>query len=105
MFFIEALLPLATLATVAAGVSRNGDGIHPKASSTQMNVNETTCNGKTYTYQQLAGYGFIPSNARDEYGETIGGIGSSVALNKTAWKKLNNGSYTGILWALPDRGW
>lgn len=105
MFFTGVLLPFAALMTVAAGVSRSKDGIHPRASSTQMYVNETTCNGKNYTYRQLAGYGFIPSNARDEYGETIGGIGSSVALDKTAWKRLKNGTYSGILWALPDRGW
>ncbi|MCJ1482125.1 hypothetical protein MMC06_002287 [Schaereria dolodes] len=50
-------------------------------------VNKTTCNGETNTYQQLAGYGFIPSNALDKFGDTIGGIGNSIALDKTAWTK------------------
>lgn len=68
-------------------------------------MNQTTCGGNTYTYQQLAGYGFNPSNATDSAGDTIGGIGSGIALDKTAWTKLANGSYTGVLWALPDRGW
>jgi hypothetical protein len=68
-------------------------------------VNQTTCNGKQYTYQELAGYGLIAGNARDEFGDTIGGIGSAIALDRYQWKKLRNGSYTGILWALPDRGW
>jgi hypothetical protein len=66
-------------------------------------VNQTTCNGKQYTYQELAGYGLISGNARDEYGDTIGGIGSALALNRSQWVKLPNGSYTGVLWALPDR--
>jgi hypothetical protein len=68
-------------------------------------VNQTTCNGKTYSYNALAGYGFVPSNARDMYGDTLGGLGSSLALDTKAWKKLEDGSYTGILWTLPDRGW
>ena len=34
-------------------------------------VNQTICNGKQYTYQRLAGYGFVPSNARDRYGDTV----------------------------------
>jgi hypothetical protein len=67
-------------------------------------VNTTTCNGKTYIYEQLAGYGYVPSNARDKYGDTIGGIGSSAVIEKSSWKKTGN-SYTGILYALPDRGW
>ena len=67
-------------------------------------VNTTTCNGKTYVYEELAGYGFLPSNARDKEGDTLGGIGSSIAIDKNSWKKSGN-SYTGTLYALPDRGW
>lgn len=40
-------------------------------------VNSTTCNGKSYSYNELAGYGLIPSDARDKFGDTIGGIGSA----------------------------
>lgn len=68
-------------------------------------VNQTTCNGKQYTYQELAGYGSVPGNATDEFGDTLGGIGSAIALDRYQWTKLENGSYTGILWGLPDRGW
>ncbi|TEY78300.1 hypothetical protein BOTCAL_0050g00320 [Botryotinia calthae] len=68
-------------------------------------VNQTTCNGKTYTYQALGGYGYIPGTARDKFGDTIGGIGSAIAMDRKSWEKLDNGSYTGVLWALPDRGW
>jgi hypothetical protein len=68
-------------------------------------VNQTICNGRTYTYTELAGYGFIPSDARDRYGDTIGGIGSSIALDRSKWQKTSDGSYVGVLWALPDRGW
>lgn len=43
-------------------------------------VNSTTCNGKQYSYSELAGYGFVPGNARDKFGDTIGGIGSASEL-------------------------
>jgi len=75
------------------------------ASAAVAFVNQTTCNGKQYTYQELAGYGLVSGNARDEFGDTLGGIGSSLALDRSQWKKLPNGSYTGVLWGLPDRGW
>lgn len=73
--------------------------------STNSVVNKTTCNGQTYIYEELAGFGFIPSNARDSHGDTLGGFGSSIAIDNASWKRLPNGSYTGTLWALPDRGW
>jgi len=68
-------------------------------------VNQTTCNGKTYTYQELAGVGILSGNATDEFGDTIGGIGSAIALDRNSWMLEHDGSYSGILWALPDRGW
>ncbi|KAL8994279.1 MAG: hypothetical protein Q9169_005695 [Polycauliona sp. 2 TL-2023] len=68
-------------------------------------VNQTTCNGKQYTYQQLAGYGFVPSNARDSSGDNLGGWGSAIAIDQKTWRKLKNGTYTGTLYAVPDRGW
>lgn len=76
-----------------------------RAAISQSFVNQTTCNGQTYTYQELAGVGILSGNATDGFGDTIGGIGSAIALDRTKWKKLRNGSYTGVLWGLPDRGW
>lgn len=68
-------------------------------------VNQTTCAGTTYQYTGLAGFGLIPSNATDKYGDTIGGIGSSIAVDQATWRKESLGSYTGTLYAIPDRGW
>ncbi|KAI9751661.1 MAG: hypothetical protein M4579_005966 [Chaenotheca gracillima] len=85
----------ATSDAAATTVSRN----HPSF------VNQTTCNGNTYTYQELAGYGFLPSTRRDKFGDTLGGFGSSLAFDTGSWRKGRNGVYTGIVWLLPDRGW
>lgn len=70
-------------------------------------VNVTTCNGKVYTYSSLAGYGRLAADARDKFGDTIGGIGSAIALDKKSWKskKGKKEAYTGIVYGLPDRGW
>ena len=96
MFVTAAFLSL--LAVASAGL------VSPRSYKDTV-ANQTTCDGTTYKYHNLAGYGFIPSNARDKYGDTIGGIGSSIAIDQSSWKKNRNGTYTGILWAIPDRGW
>lgn len=70
-------------------------------------VNETSCNGKKYIYEELAGWGTLPSDARDKFGDTIGGIGSAIALDKKSWKRKpgKEKAYEGILWGLPYKGW
>jgi hypothetical protein len=72
-------------------------------------VNVTTCNGKKYIYEELAGYGKLPANFRDKYGDTLGGIGSAIALDpkKSKWRKNKGmkGAYEGVIYGLPDRGW
>jgi len=71
-------------------------------------VNVTTCNGKKYVYEELAGYGKLPANFRDKYGDTLG-VGSAIALDKkkSKWRKNKGkkGSYEGVIYGLPDRGW
>ncbi|KAF2280041.1 uncharacterized protein EI97DRAFT_454971 [Westerdykella ornata] len=53
------------------------------------------------------GWGLFASDARDRFGDTIGGIGSAIALEGKSWKrKKDKGeAYEGILYGLPDRGW
>ena len=99
------MLLLYSLAAFLTLSSCSAASVFPRASPV---VNQTTCDGKQFTYQYLAGYGFIPSNARDKYGDTIGGIGSSIALDRSSWKKKSKRGkdyYTGVLYVLPDRGW
>lgn len=73
---------------------------HPRAA-----VNQTTCASTTYRYTGLEGYGRLPSNARDKYGDTIGGIGSSIAFDPASWRRTGRDAYAGIVYCLPDRGW
>lgn len=102
---------LLLLPASAANIVRRHDD-EDTTSSTAAAVNTTTCNGRFYAYTELAGYGYVPGDARDRFGDTIGGIGSAVALEPGSWARSGDGAggadgsvYTGVLWALPDRGW
>ncbi|KAH6618248.1 esterase-like activity of phytase-domain-containing protein [Chaetomium sp. MPI-SDFR-AT-0129] len=85
-------LALAGLTTHAAA----------KAITTKRSpASSVSCNGQSYTYQELAGYGSVASDARDSFGDTIS-IGSSMSIKN--WSRSGD-SYTGTLYGLPDRGW
>ncbi|KAL9102168.1 MAG: hypothetical protein Q9163_002642 [Psora crenata] len=100
----HAIFALVTALTALVARCSSHAGLNLRDFSKTV-VNQTKCNGKQFTYEQLAGYGFVPSDARDKYGDTLGGYGSSIALDRRSWLKTEDGSYTGVLWAIPDRGW
>jgi len=79
-------------------------GLAKKSGNATAPVSQTTCNGRKYTYDALAGYGFLPSDSRDKFGDTLGGV-SSLALEASSWKKTREGVYEGVIFVLPDRGW
>ncbi|KAI0266403.1 esterase-like activity of phytase-domain-containing protein [Gloeopeniophorella convolvens] len=58
--------------------------------------------GKTYINKGLVGFGLIPSNATESTGDTIGGIGSAIALR--SFTPATNRSFQGTLVVQPDRG-
>lgn len=67
-------------------------------------VSQTTCGSRKFSYEELAGFGSVPSDARDKFGDTLS-MGSSLALDRSSWKKRKQGGYEGVVWGLPDRGW
>jgi hypothetical protein len=99
MYFHLSLAATAALASLVAAAP-SPINRHQKAP-----VGQTNCNGNTYTYKEMAGYGFVASDARDKFGDSIGGMGSSAALDLSQWRKTNKGNYEGVLYTLPDRGW
>ena len=64
-----------------------------------------TFEGSTFVNKGLVGVARVPSNAVDQFGETLGGFGSSMAMDLSTWHKKHDGSYPGTLYMLPDRGW
>ncbi|WP_407159679.1 esterase-like activity of phytase family protein [Bradyrhizobium sp. STM 3557] len=61
--------------------------------------------GQTFVNKGLVGVARIPSNAVDQFGDTLGGFGSGMAMDLDSWHKNRDGSYGGTLYMLPDRGW
>jgi len=61
--------------------------------------------GSTFVNQGLVGVARVPSDARDQFGDTLGGFGSAMAMDLNSWKKNRDGSYAGTLLMVPDRGW
>jgi hypothetical protein len=91
-------LPLAAALGVAAPAL---------TASAQTSV---TFEGSTFVNQGLVGVARVPSDAKDAYGETLGGFGSAMAFVPGTWKLLKSkaypaGTYTGQLTMVPDRGW
>ena len=62
-----------------------------------------TLGGTTISHQGLVGVGRIPAAERDKFGETFGSL-SGLALDLRAWRRSTDGTYTGTLYAQPDRG-
>ncbi|KAF7341254.1 Phytase-like domain-containing protein [Mycena venus] len=71
------------------------------ASSAAVSV---SLGGVTYVNQGLVGFGRIASNFTESTGDTLGGIGSAIAIKPGTWQALSNGSFTGTLVVQPDRG-
>jgi hypothetical protein len=61
--------------------------------------------GQTFVNKGLVGVARVPSNAVDQFGETLGGFGSGMAMDLNSWRKNSDGSFGGTLFMLPDRGW
>src|SRR5215471_1445226 len=61
--------------------------------------------GASFINHGLVGVARVPSDAHDQFGDTLGGFGSAMALDINSWKRNRDGSYTGTLLMVPDRGW
>lgn len=86
----------------SAPSSSSSSCVIPPASK---NLYSATVNGDTFINHGLVGAGVVASNARDEFGDTMGGWGSGIAVDQASWKKNSDGTYSGVLYGQPDRGW
>ncbi|RMY49124.1 hypothetical protein D0863_15223, partial [Hortaea werneckii] len=67
--------------------------------------NSSTCSGITYINRGLVAYGTVAADARDKFGDTLGGFGSAAAPDVSSFTLTQNGTIKGTLFATPDRGW
>lgn len=66
-------------------------------------VDSVTVGGSSFVNQGLVGVGRIGSATRDKYGETFGSM-SGLTFDAKSWRRSGD-SYSGIMYALPDRGY
>lgn len=69
------------------------------------NAQSVEFDGAKFVNQGLVGVARVPSNARDKFGDTLGGFGSGMAMDFSSWHEELDGSYVGSLYMLPDKGW
>ena len=63
-----------------------------------------TLDGITFSQQGLVGVGRVDGDKRDRLNETFGSL-SGLALDVRTWQRSASGTYTGTLYAQPDRGY
>ena len=73
--------------------------------ATSVWAQSVTFEGSSFVNKGLVGVARVPSNAVDSLGDTLGGFGSGMALLPGSWHKKSNGTFTGRLLMVPDRGW
>jgi len=79
-------------------------GLAALSLATPMAAAQTvTLGGTTISHKGLIGVGRIPAAERDTFGETFGSL-SGLALDLRTWRRAADGTYTGTLYAQPDRG-
>ncbi|CAG7852304.1 Uncharacterized secreted protein ARB_04696 Flags: Precursor [Serendipita indica DSM 11827] len=94
--FSVLLVHLAALGFVQAGNLQRPD---PSLCS------DTHKGSDTFVNKGLVAFGFIPSDAKDKYGETLGGFGSAMALQRGTFRAKPDGTFEGKMIVLPDRGY
>jgi hypothetical protein len=60
--------------------------------------------GQSFVNKGLVGVGVFATNVIDGRGDTFGSF-SSFKIDHNTWRKNTNGSYSGTLYTLPDRGY
>jgi outer membrane autotransporter protein len=73
-------------------------------SAVAQTTTTATLNGTVFTNQGLQGVGRLPASLRDKFGETFGSI-SAMQIDTKSWRRRSDGTYSGTLYALPDRGY
>jgi hypothetical protein len=98
------LVVLAATAALAAGAADAQSLTYPTRHWTDEPRDATvTLDGQAFVNHGLVGVGRLSAATRDFQGETLGSF-SSMALDPASWRRLKDGSYTGVFWTLPDRG-
>lgn len=69
----------------------------------QAGAAAATLGGVTFVNQGLVGVGRLSASTRDFAGETLGSF-SGMAVDRASWRRNADGSYSGQIMTVPDRG-
>lgn len=102
---LRAAISLSTLslAMVAPAVFAQSTVNTTPNITTTAGAESQTLGGSTFVNQGLIGAGRLDANTRDFNGDTLGSF-SGAAIDLTSWRRDANGTYSAILYTLPDRG-
>ncbi|KJZ75482.1 hypothetical protein HIM_05178 [Hirsutella minnesotensis 3608] len=94
MFYFTAVLLLGSLSQFHP--------VHGAPTITPPGNGTVDFDGRSFVNKGLVGFGRINGSSVDKFGETLGGLGSSIVLE--SFKPSKDGAYTGTLRLNPDRG-
>lgn len=97
------LLACTAITTMAAGVNAQSTIYNMANVTNAAAAVSKTLGGVTFVNQGLFGAGRLSATTLDFRGETLGSF-SGMALDLSTWRRNADGSYSGGIFTLPDRG-
>lgn len=97
------LLAVVSVLGVAATAAAQSVQFTRPNITTAAGATSVTLSGKTFVNQGLVGVGRVSADTRDFAGETFGSF-SGMSLDLASWRRNANGTYSGTMFTLPDRG-
>jgi len=99
------VVPFIAAALVLASPTRRSTAVTSKATEPDPKFAVSVkVDSVTYVNKGLVAFGVIPSDFKESTGDTIGGIGSAIALKRGSFKNNSNGTFSGTFVVQPDRG-
>ncbi|TCD69611.1 hypothetical protein EIP91_007034 [Steccherinum ochraceum] len=89
---------------VAGAPTTSNHGSSPATEPDPKLAVSVKLNGATFVNKGLVGFGLIPSDFVESTGDSLGGIGSAIALKPGSFKKNRDGTFSGTVITQPDRG-
>ncbi|OCB87488.1 hypothetical protein A7U60_g5393 [Sanghuangporus baumii] len=105
-FLCKAMSTLINLKMESVGMI--GDGDDTGMDQVGRDATSSEPNSTLFEFAELNGglvaFGSIPSNFTESTGDTLGGIGSAIALKMHTFRKRSDGTFSGTFVVQPDRG-
>ncbi len=96
------LIASASLAALGSAIAAPTQIRTPNITTTAGSVT-VTFNGNSFVNKGLQGVARLPASTIDFHGDTFGAF-SSLDIQPGSWRRNADGSYSGVIFALPDRG-